>query len=91
MEWLRRGYAADDLRVWLRDGSTAGRISNGARRIPRLALRMKMRGIFQARVRYGYCKLRVLLRPKGWKGEKSLLQRLYKMEGTGLKQRQEQR
>jgi putative transposase len=47
---------------------------------------MRMREIAQARVRYGYRKILVLLRREGWQVGKSRLQRLYQEEGLGLKQ-----
>ena len=58
---------------------------------PWTALRMKIREIAQARVRYGYRKIRVLLNREGWGVGKSLMQRLYREEGLGLKQRPKRR
>jgi putative transposase len=58
---------------------------------PRTALRMRIREIAQARVRYGYRKIRVLLNREGWGVGKSLMQRLYREEGLGLKQRPKRR
>jgi putative transposase len=52
---------------------------------------MRIREIAQARVRYGYRKLLVLLRREGWGVGKSLMQRLYGEEGLGLKQRPQRR
>jgi putative transposase len=58
---------------------------------PWLALRMRMREIARARVRYGYRKIRVLLNREGWGVGKSRMQRLYKEEGLGLKQKPKRR
>ncbi len=58
---------------------------------PWTALRMRIREIAQARVRYGYRKIRVLLNREGWGVGKSLMQRLYREEGLGLKQRPKRR
>jgi putative transposase len=58
---------------------------------PRTALRMRIREIAQARVRYGYRKIRVLLNREGWGVGKSLMQRLYREGGLGLKQRPKRR
>ena len=52
---------------------------------PRAELRMRIREIAQARVRYGYRKIRVLLNREGWKVGKKLMYRLYKEEGLGLR------
>ena len=54
---------------------------------PRTELRMRIREIAQARVRYGYRKIRVLLNREGWKVGKDLVYRLYKEEGLGLRKR----
>jgi len=46
---------------------------------------MRIREIAQARVRYGYRKIRVLLNREGWEVGKHLVYRLYKEEGLMLK------
>jgi putative transposase len=43
---------------------------------PRTELRMRIREIAQARVRYGYRKIRVLLNREGWEVGKYLVYRL---------------
>jgi putative transposase len=58
---------------------------------PRTALRMRIREIAQARVRYGYRKIRVLLNREGWKVGKAVVCRLYQEEGMALKQRPKRR
>jgi putative transposase len=58
---------------------------------PRTALRMRIREIAQARVRYGYRKIRVLLNREGWKVGKAVMCRLYQEEGMALKQRPKRR
>jgi putative transposase len=50
-----------------------------------------MREIAQARVRYGYRKIRVLLNREGWKASQHLVWRLYKEEGLGLRRRPSRR
>jgi putative transposase len=45
---------------------------------------MRIREIAQARVRYGYRKIRVLLNREGWDVGKYLVYRLYKEEGLTL-------
>ncbi len=55
-----------------------------SRREQRAALRLRIREIAQARVRYGYRKVRVLLNREGWKVGKKLVYRLYREEGLTL-------
>jgi transposase InsO family protein len=50
-----------------------------------------MREIAQARVRYGYRKIRVLLNREGWQVGKYLVCQLYKEEGLALKKRPQRR
>ena len=52
---------------------------------PRTELRMRIREIALARVRYGYRKIRVLLNREGWDVGKYLVYRLCKEEGLMLK------
>jgi len=52
---------------------------------PRTELRMRIREIAQARVRYGYRKIRLLLNREGWDVGKYLVYRLYQEEGLTLK------
>ena len=52
---------------------------------------MCIREIAQARVRYGYRKIRALLNREGWHVGKYLVYRLYKEEGLTLKKMRPQR
>ncbi|WP_263377300.1 IS3 family transposase [Granulicella paludicola] len=52
---------------------------------PRTELRMRIREIAQARVRYGYRKIRVLMNCEGWDVGKYPVYRLCKEEGLMLK------
>jgi putative transposase len=55
-----------------------------SRQEPRTALRLRIREIAQVRVRYGYRKIRVLLKREGWNVGK-LVYRWYKEEGLTLR------
>ena len=55
------------------------------RQEPRTALRLRIREIAQVQVRYGYCKIRVLLKREGWKVGKKLVYRLYREESLTLR------
>ena len=52
-----------------------------SRRDPRTALRMRLRELAAARVRYGYRRLMVLLRRDGWPVNAKRIYRLYTEEG----------
>jgi putative transposase len=52
---------------------------------PRTELRMRMREIAAARVRYGCRKILVLLQREGWPVGKSLVRRIYREEGLTLR------
>lgn len=51
------------------------------------ALRLRIREMAQARVRYGDRKIRVLLNREGWKVGKKRVYGLYREEGSTLRQR----
>ncbi len=52
------------------------------------ALRMRLRDLAAARVRYGYRRLHVLLRREGWHVNHKRVYRLYRLEGVGLRLKQ---
>ena len=51
----------------------------------RTALRLRIREIARVRIRYGYRKIRVLLKREGWNVGKKLVYRLYCEEGLALR------
>src|SRR5579863_5125489 len=55
-----------------------------SKREPRTALRLRIREIAAARIRYGYRKIRVLLKREGWQVGKKLVYRL-REEGLTLR------
>ena len=85
-------YLQGSYRVSERRGCSIVRLNRGTfryctHRDPRTALRMRIREIAQARVRYGYRKIRVLLNREGWNVGKYLVERIYREEGLTLRQR----
>jgi putative transposase len=56
-------------------------------RDPLTALRQRMRELAQARVRFGYRRLLVLLRREGWELGKKRCYRLYAEEGLALRRK----
>lgn len=51
------------------------------------ALRMRIREIAQARPRFGYTRIWVLLRREGWRDNKKRVHRLYRLEGLQVRMR----
>ena len=89
-------YLHDSYRVSERRACRVARLNRGTFRYrghkdPRTALRMRIREIAQARVRYGYRKIRVLLNREGWNVGKYLVERIYREEGLTLQQRRKRR
>jgi putative transposase len=62
-----------------------------SRRDPRTELRAQIREIAQARVRYGYRRVHVLLDREGWKASHKLVYRLYREEGLSLRRKRSKR
>jgi putative transposase len=54
---------------------------------PQTALWLRLGELAQARVRYGYRKIRVLLNREGWRVGQKRVYRLYREEGLTLRQR----
>ena len=57
------------------------------RRDPQLPLRARLRELAEARVRYGYRRLHVLLRREGWEIDHKRIYRLYSEEGLSIRTR----
>jgi putative transposase len=51
------------------------------------ALRMRIREIAQARPRFGYVRIWILLRREGWRDNKKRVHRLYRLEGLQVRMR----
>src|SRR5678815_6127513 len=51
------------------------------------ALRMRIREIAQARPRFGYVRIWILLRREGWLDNKKRIHRLYRLEGLQVRMR----
>lgn len=88
---MREGYETSERRACRVARLNRGTYRYRSHKNPWTALRMRIREIAQARVRYGYRKIQVLLNREGWGVGKSRMQRLYREEGLGLKQRPKRR
>ena len=62
-----------------------------SRRDPAVALRMRPKELAEARVRYGYRRLHVLLQQKGWHLNHKRTYRLYSEKGLSLRTRSHKR
>jgi putative transposase len=62
-----------------------------SRRNQRAELRVRLRDLAASRVHYGYQRLWVLLRREGWIVNKTLVYRLYREEGLGIRRRKPRR
>lgn len=85
-------YVRDRYRVSERHACKVLRVPRATYRYrscpdPRTDLRLRIRELARARVRYGYRRIRVLLNREGWKVGRYLVYRLYKEEGLTLKKR----
>ena len=60
-------------------------------RDPRTAMRLRMHEIAQARIRYGYRRVHIMLKREGWSGGRNLACRLYREEGLVLRRRRPRR
>ncbi len=87
VEYLQGGYRVSERRACSGARLNRGTFRYRTHRDPRTALRMRIREIAQARVRYGYRKIRVLLNREGWKVGKYRVERIYGEEGLTLRQR----
>ena len=85
VEYLREGYGVSErraCRVWRLHRGT---YRYQSRMDPRTELRMRMREIAAARVRYGCRKILVLLQREGWQVGMKVVRRLYREEGLRLR------
>jgi putative transposase len=58
-----------------------------SRRRDAAALRMRIREIAQARPRFGYVRIWIMLRREGWRDNKKRVHRLYRLEGLQVRMR----
>src|SRR5260221_5585677 len=91
VEYLHGSYRVSERRACSVTRLNRGTFRYRGHQDPRTALRMRIREIAQARVRYGYRKVRVLLNREGWNVGKYLVERLYREEGLTLHQRRKRR
>jgi hypothetical protein len=87
VEWVQTAFGTGITRacrlVWISRSLNAYR----SRRSGQEHLRIRMRELAQARPRYGYRRVHVLLRRDGWPVNMKRVRRLYRLEGRQLRYR----
>jgi putative transposase len=82
---LRTAYDVSERRACGATGFARSSQRYTSRRDPQTALRMRLKELAVARVRYGYRRLHVLLRREGWSVNAKRIYRLYSEEGLSIR------
>jgi putative transposase len=82
---LRRTYGISERRACSAMSFHRSSQRPSSRRDPQVELRMRLRDLAAARVRYGYRRLHVLLRREGWPVNHKRVHRLYAEEGLSIR------
>jgi len=83
--WLRRAYQVSERRVCGATGFARSSHRYRSMADPQDELRLRLKELAAARVRYGYRRLHVLLRREGWPINAKRVYRLYKEEGLSIR------
>jgi len=87
IEQLRAAYQVSERRACRAAGFHRSTQRYRIRRDPQVELRMRLKELAAARVRYGYRRLHVLLRREGWLVNAKRIHRLYREEGLSIRPR----
>lgn len=82
---LRDAYGVSERRACRTTGFARTTQRYRTRRDPQTGLRMRLKDLAVARVRYGYRRLHVLLRREGWRVNHKRIYRLYREEGLSIR------
>lgn len=85
IEHLQAAYRVSERRACRATGFHRSSQRYRARRDPQVELRMRLKELAAARVRYGYRRLHVLLRREGWPVNAKRVHRLYREEGLAIR------
>ena len=85
MAWLRRAYQVSERRVCGVTGFPRSSQRSRSTADPQDKLRLRLKELAAARVRYGYRRLPVRLRREGWPINAKRIYRLYKEEGLSIR------
>ena len=83
--WLRRAYQVSERRVCGVTGFARSSQRYRSTADPQDELRLRLKELAAARVRYGYRRLHVLLRREGWPINAKRVSRLYNEEGLSIR------
>ena len=83
--WLRRAYQVSERRVCGATGCARSSHRYRSTADPQDELRLRLKELAAARVRYGYRRLHVLLRREGWAINAKRVSRLYNEEGLSIR------
>lgn len=83
--FFRAAYGVSERRAVQAGGFPRSSQRYRSRRDPQVALRMRLKDLAAARVRYGYRRLHVLLRREGWTVNHKRVHRLYREEGLSIR------
>ena len=87
VDWLRVAYGTSISRSCRLAQISRSLCRYRSRRADQRGLRMRLRELAQARPRFGYRRLHVLLRREGWRINMKRVRRLYRLEGLQLRTR----
>ncbi len=87
VDHLRTAWRVSERRACRATGFHRSTQRYRPRRDPQAELRMRLRELAAARVRYGYRRLHVLLRREGWPVNAKRIHRLYREEGLSIRPR----
>jgi putative transposase len=87
VDFLNGSYRVSEKRACRVTRFNRGTFRYRGHKDPRTAIRVRIRGIAQTRVRYGFWKIQVLLNREGWNVGKYLVERFSRDEGLTLHQR----
>jgi len=88
---FQQAYSVSERRACCASGFGRSSQRYKSRRDPQTALRMRVKELAEARVRYGYRRLHVLLRREGWPANHKRIYRIYAEEGLSIRTRSPKR
>lgn len=91
VQHFQQVYAVSERRACSVSGFGRASHRYKSRRDPQTALRMRVKELAEARVRYGYRRLHVLLRREGWPTNHKRVYRIYSEEGLSIRTRSPKR
>lgn len=88
---LETAYAVSERRACTASGFGRASHRYTSRRDPSAPLRLRLKELAEARVRYGYRRLHILLQREGWRANHKKIYRIYSEEGLSMRTRSPRR